>query len=93
MAEEPKLKPGSFYWVIPEFDVDFTPPGFEGRECDQAMYEAMRNHWTQRRQPARFDGYSQNGEEVWHYIGVDKAEAPWPVCWTGAEIVDELDSA
>lgn len=22
-----ELKPGSFYWVRPVFDVDFTPPG------------------------------------------------------------------
>ena len=86
MCEE-KLKPGSFYWVIPEFDVDLTPPGFEGREYDPSMFEAMRAHWTQQYQPARFERYDEAGNEVWLYIGVDKADPPWPVCWIGAEII------
>ena len=92
-ADGKPLKPGSFYWVRPTWDVDFTPPGFEGREYDDVMFEAMRAHWTQNEQPARFEGYDENGNEKWIYLGQDidvnakEAENWWPVCWIGKEIV------
>src|SRR5208282_65796 len=73
------LKPGSFYWVRPVFDVDFTPPGDDS-------FDAAYNHWTQQDQPARFDGYDENGNERWFFIGVDSKDPIWPVCWTGKEI-------
>lgn len=81
------LKPGSFYWVKPVFDVDFIPPGFENKEHSEALFDAAWNHWTQQDQPARFDGYDENGNEKWFYIGMDLSEEPWPTCWVGNEIV------
>jgi hypothetical protein len=77
---EPKYKPGAFYWVKPVFDVDFTPPG-----SPDADFDTRYNHWRQQEQPARFEGYSETGEEIWIYLGVDDPH-PWPVCWVGDEI-------
>lgn len=42
---EKDLKAGAFYWVIPVFDVDFVPPGFENQvDYSDAMFEASRKH-------------------------------------------------
>jgi hypothetical protein len=79
------LKSGSFYWVKPVFDVDFTPPGFENIEWNDAAFEASINNWRQQDQPARFVGYDINEQEIWLFIGVED-DKPWPVCWIGAEI-------
>lgn len=77
-----KLKPGSFYWVKPVFDVDFTPP-----DKPEAEFDERYDHWTQQEQPARFSHYTEHNEEVWVFLGIDEFEAqPWPVCWVGAEI-------
>jgi len=78
------LVAGSFYWVIPVFDVDFTPPGFEGQPYSEEMYLAMRDHWSQKEQPARFRGYSETGQELWTFLG--QADDNWPVSWIGEEI-------
>jgi hypothetical protein len=87
-ADGKPLKAGSFYWVKPVWDVDFTPPGFEGREYDENMIKAMRAHWSQQEQPARFEGYDDNGNEKWIYLGHDTDDSNWwPVCWIGKEIV------
>ena len=78
-------KPSSFYWVKPVFDVDFTTPEFKGREWDDGIFKAAWAHWSQRVQPAYFEGYV-DGNEVWVFLG-HKDEEPWPVCWVGDEIV------
>jgi hypothetical protein len=81
------LKPGSFYWVKPVFDVDFVPPGFTGHAYEDVPFENCYNHWTQQNQPARFEGYDGNGNEKWIYLGQDVDESNWwPVCWIGKEI-------
>ena len=86
-ADGNSLKPGSFYWVKPAYDVDFDLPDIEGREYDDVMFEAMRAHWTQNEQPARFEGYDENGNEKWIYLGHDTDESNWwPICWIGKEI-------
>jgi hypothetical protein len=87
MTDHSDLKPGSFYWVKPVWDVDLTPPGFEGQEYSDKMFEAMSEDWRQKEQPARFSGYSANGDEQWQFIGQDDDEENWwPVCWIGPEI-------
>lgn len=87
---DPALKPGAFYWVQPVFDVDFTPPDFEGQECSDALFEAAWNHWSQREQPALFLGWTETGDEKWVYIGYEAGSAHprawWPVKWVGAQI-------
>lgn len=92
MTEAADLKPGAFYWVIPVFDVDFTPPGFENEDYSGEVFDAMRSHWTQCEQPARFEGLDKNGNEIWFYVGYnwkDELSNPWPVCWIGKEITRE----
>lgn len=81
------LNPGSFYWVVPVWDVDFKPPGFEKQEYSDAMYDAMAAHWSQNKQPARFEGYDDSGQERWIFLGQDvDADSWWPVRWIGDEI-------
>lgn len=80
-SEREKYQPGSFYWATPVFDVDFDPPA------------SMRtiDHWSQKSQPARFDGYGPNGEEHWHWLDVEQdGENWWPACWVGPEIVNPV---
>lgn len=86
MTEPADLKPGSFYWVKPVFDVDFTPPGFEDVEYTDVVFNAIWSHWWNNEQPALFLGMKGNSE---HFvlIGQDRSrEDPWPVCWIGDEI-------
>jgi hypothetical protein len=80
------LEPGALYWVKPVWDVDLVPSGFEGKEYSDEMYEAMKEHWTQKEQPARFIGYDPSGEERWLFIGQDDDDSWWPVCWVGERI-------
>lgn len=89
MSDERKLTPGSFYWVIPVYDVDFVPPGFEGQEYSPAMHEAMRDHWTNKVQPARFVGYFNGNPDWprWLYIGHE--EDDWDAIWVGKEIKEQ----
>lgn len=85
------LEVGHFYWVKPEFDVDFTPPGFEAGEWSDDLFQASWVHWTQNDQPARFAGYGPDGEERWTFLGQDdpgEDERWWSVCWVGPEIVN-----
>ena len=82
-ADGKPLKPGSFYWVKPAYDVDFDLPDIDGRS---ATFEDRCHHWTQNEQPARFEGYDENGSEKWIYLGEDIGNW-WPVCWIGKEIV------
>lgn len=84
---EQKLIPGAFYWVQPVYDVDLVPLGFEGREWSEDMAQAISDHWTQKEQPARFEGYDENGNERWLYIGRDEPDNWWPARWVGAEII------
>lgn len=85
-----KLKVGGFYWVIPVYDVDLIPPGFEGVfEFTDALYEVQKEHWSQKTQPARFDGWDEGDEERWSFIGQDdpsSGESWWPVRWVGSEL-------
>lgn len=82
------LNSGSFYWVKPVFDVDFTPPGFIPNEFTDALHEESAAHWTQNEQPARFQGFCEDGREQWIYLGQDEPDDDnwWPVCWVGEEI-------
>lgn len=87
---ERELKPGSFYWIRPTFDVDFDPPGYEGKEWtdDPRRFEASWSHWSQNDQPARFDGYDATGQEKWIFLGQDEdPDHHWSVCWVGEEII------
>lgn len=78
-SEYGELKPGSFYWVLPVFDVDFG--------SDDMTFEDCYGHWTQTEQPARFEGLDENGNEKWIYLGQDVDETNWwPVRWIGKEI-------
>ena len=93
-----KYKPGSFYWVIPNWDVDFVPPRFEGRAHSDELFEAARAHWSQNCQPARFDGYCADGTERWNFLGHDDPDPGmpnsdehwWGVRWVGDEIVPPM---
>lgn len=88
---EQKLIPGAFYWVIPEWDVDFTPPGFEGKEYSEELHAALAAHWSTQEQPALFNGYDENGHEKWTYLGhEDDRNLWWPARWVGAEIIRSL---
>jgi len=60
---ERKFTPGAFYWAKPTFDVDFIPPGFSFDEFTDDRFKASNAHWSQNEQPARFDGYGDDGEE------------------------------
>src|ERR1700744_365518 len=84
------ITPGKFYWVLPVFDVDFTPPGFEGQGWSEAMHDAAWRHWSQQKQPALFLGLTEAGTEKWVYLGQEVGSAHpdpwWPVCWIGDEI-------
>lgn len=86
-TDERALRPGAFYWVIPAYDVDFTPPGFEGREYGEAMHAAMRDHWSNNPQPARFVGYHEGNPDWprWLYLGQEDDD--WDARWVGGEIV------
>ncbi len=94
MVDRATLKPGAFYWVIPNWDVDFTPPGFEGHDYSDAMHEASCAHWSQNAQPARFNGLTKSGEEMWTFLGQDDPDPGmpysddhwWGVRWVGDEI-------
>lgn len=82
MTARDELVLGKFYWVKPVWDVDFTPPGFEGKEYSDEMFEAMAAHWSQQEQPALFLGKTDEGRERWVYIGhADDPDNYWPVCW------------
>jgi hypothetical protein len=84
---EPPLSAGRFYWVIPVFDVDFVPPGFEGHDWSDELHEAAWKHWSQQTQPALFLGHTVDGTEKWVYLGQDiDADNWWPVCWIGSAI-------
>lgn len=87
---ERKLRPGAFYWAKPAFDVDFTPPGFDCNEWTEDFCRASLAHWSQNEQPARFDGYGDDNEEHWMWIGIDEpcegGNTWWPACWVGEEI-------
>jgi hypothetical protein len=86
-ADGKSLMVGSFYWVKPVHDVDFTPPGFEDHDYDDVMIEAIITHWSQNEQPARFEGYDENGNEKWIYLGYEPDGYNWwPICWIGTEI-------
>ena len=86
-----KFKPGAFYWARPTWDVDFTPPGFDPSEFTDEAHAASREHWLQNEQPARFDGYGEDGEEHWIWLGIDEPREGggiwWPPCRVGEEIV------
>jgi hypothetical protein len=45
----------------------------------------------QNEQPARFDGYGEDGEEHWIWLGIDAPREGggiwWPPCRVGEEIV------
>jgi hypothetical protein len=80
-------KVGSFYWVIPDFDVDFVSPEWKGD--GDAPFEVNYNHWTQREQPARFAGYTAGGSEKWVYLGQkepDNDSGWWGASWIGPRI-------
>ncbi len=86
MSEYGELKPGHFYWVKPEFDVDCVPDGFDKNDPN-IPFQAKWEHWTQNTQPARFEGFTDGGQEKWIFLGQDvDPENWWPVCWIGAEI-------
>lgn len=65
------LVEGAFYWARPAFDVD--------AEGDDPL-----NHWTNQPQPARFAGYSPEGEDLWNWIGSEVED--WPAIWVGKRI-------
>ena len=83
-----ELKPGSFYWVRPNWDTDLVPQGFEGKEFSDEMFAAMESHWSQNEQPALFVGYGLGDEERWSFIGQDDPDdgSWWSACWVGSEI-------
>ena len=85
-------KVGSFYWVIPNFDVDFVSPEWEGD--GDPPFNVNYNHWSQQEQPARFDGYTANGNEKWIMLGIkepDKDDDWWGVRWISRdEITNSL---
>ena len=67
--------------------ISLHPGSRVGNMMTPFPFEAMRAHWTQNEQPARFDS-DENGNEKWIYLGQDIDESDWwPVCWIGKEIV------
>lgn len=41
--------------------------------------------WEGERQPARFGGLDDRGQEIWNCLGCE--DSTWPVRWVGEEIV------
>jgi hypothetical protein len=88
MMDRAHLVAGHLYWVIPVHDVDFIPPGFEGQEWSDALFNASWSHWSNKVQPALFEGYGPDGDEHWIYLGQERDESNWwPVCWIGDDLV------
>jgi hypothetical protein len=83
MSEYGPLTEGSFYWVIPTFDVDAVD--WNSGDTDAAA-DACVNHWKNRKQPARFSGYDEHGQELWHLLDTEGTD--WSVIWIGKEIID-----
>ncbi|RDU96961.1 hypothetical protein [Trinickia dinghuensis] len=75
MANDKRLIPGTFYWVIPEID-----PDADDRDQWQPGQE-----WQDEMQSARFNGWNAAGEMLWNFMGFDGA-SNWPVLWIGGEI-------
>ena len=84
------LEIDGFYWVLPNWDVDFIPPGFEDQNFSDEMHKAMCAHWSQNQQPAKFSGFTPEGKERWTFLGQDDPEPGedwWGVRWIGSKIV------
>ena len=48
--------------------------------------------WEYYTQPARFYGYSENGDALWQCIGMEDP-SNWPMCWVGPRIEAPSDEA
>ena len=74
-----ELVVGRYYWIIPvpdrETSVSRRRPAGIG----------ARAEWQDEIQPARFNGWSANGEMLWNFLGTDDSWN-WPVLWIGEPI-------
>jgi hypothetical protein len=50
--------------------------------------------WQNKEQPARFEGYDNNGNDRWFWLGVygeyGNGLSDWPAIWVGKEIKSDV---
>lgn len=50
--------------------------------------------WQNQKQPARYAGLDEKGQELWFWPGVDgdrpNGASDWPAIWVGPEIVPDV---